>query len=284
MSPANAEQIEHWNEQAGPAWVERQEQLDRLIEVHGLRALEAGAPARGERVLDVGCGCGATTLELARRVGAEGEVTGIDVSRPMLERARERAERSRIGGVRFLHGDAQTRSLPPRHFDLLYSRFGVMFFDDPVRAFGNLAASLDASGRLAFVCWQGPERNPWVTVPMLAAAKHLPPPTPPAPGEPGMFAFADPDRVARILASAGFDDAAFLDTELPVAPGAAGLEEALAFLLEVGPLSRMLGAAENDETLRARALESVREALAPFETGGRFEMPSAAWVVSARRS
>ncbi len=179
MAEANQEQQRFWNEHAGPTWVRWQDALDRQIRPHGDLALEALAPAPGESVLDVGCGCGDTSLELARRVGDKGAVLGVDLSAPMLERARARAVEAGMPQLRFEQVDAQSGELGAAAFDALFSRFGVMFFEDAPSAFGNLARALRPGGRLAFVCWQPPSENPWVTVPMAAVAPLLTLPPPP---------------------------------------------------------------------------------------------------------
>jgi len=201
---ANAEQIDYWNTGAGEIWAELQEQLDRQTEPLGREALRALAPQPGERILDIGCGCGQSTLQLAERVGPGGEVVGIDISRPMLEVARGRAVAVASDRVEFLEVDAQTGDLGRGRFDAVYSRFGVMFFGDPAAAFANIRAALKAGGRMAFVCWRPMAENPLMRAPMQAAAPLLPPMPPPDPLAPGPFAFADPERVRRILTEAGF--------------------------------------------------------------------------------
>src|SRR5881628_2723223 len=161
--------------------------------------MERARIGAGERVIDIGCGCGDTTIALARRVGPAGLVLGIDVSAPMLARAADAAREAGVAHVRFEHADAQTHRFPAQAFDVLYSRFGVMFFSDPAAAFGNLRTALRPGGRLGFVCWQAVPENPWIAVPLEAAAQHMALPPPPAPGAPGPFSFADPERVRRIL-------------------------------------------------------------------------------------
>src|SRR5262245_44830547 len=168
--------------------------------------MERAAIRLGERVLDVGCGCGDTTLELARRVGREGSVVGIDVSTPMLERALESVRAAEFANVVLWNADAQMHTLPPAAFDLVYSRFGVMFFVDPAQAFTNLGRALRPGGRVSFVCWQALELNPWMAVPMAAAAREITFAARPGPEAPGPFSFADPDRVRRVLGKAGLAD------------------------------------------------------------------------------
>jgi SAM-dependent methyltransferase len=238
--------------------------------------------APGERVLDVGCGCGQTSLQLAERVGASGSVTGIDISAPMLARARERAAEQSLRNLRFLEADAQAARLGAGVFDLVFSRFGVMFFADPGAAFANLHGSLAPGGRIAFVCWQELARNPWMAVPMRAAAQHLQLPPPPPPDAPGPLAFADPERVRGILTGAGFREVAIepLEGRLSVGGSTSGPEQAAQFLLEAGPLSRALRDAPAASLPRIAA--AVREAIAPFATPNGVMMGYGAWIVLAR--
>jgi SAM-dependent methyltransferase len=276
----NAEQIRYWND-AGPKWVSRGRLLDAQLAPLGREVMDRAAIAPGAAVLDVGCGCGETTVELAARVGPTGTVTGVDVSAPMLEAARARA--AGLPHVRFVEADAQTHRFSPASQDLLFSRFGVMFFTDPAAAFANLRAALRPEGRVAFICWQPLGRNDWLRVPLLAALQHLPPPPPPAPDAPGPFAFGDPERVRDILARAGFDHVALepLETTLTVG-GGGSIDEAVEFLLELGPAGALLRDA--DPALRPAVAASVRAAILPFAGPGGVRMPGAAWIVTARRT
>jgi SAM-dependent methyltransferase len=276
----NAEQIRFWNETLGPRWVEAEAALDAQIAPLGLAAMERARVAPGERAVDVGCGCGQTSLQLAERVGLSGAVLGVDVAAPMLERARARA--AGRANLRFAHADAQTHRFDER-FDLVYSRFGVMFFADPVAAFANLGGALRPGGRIAFVCWQGLERNPWVLVPLRAAASVVPLPAPPAPGAPGPFAFADPQRVRGVLAGAGFSEVALEPLEGELGIGAGGdLEQAVRFTMQMGPVSAALREAGADEAVRERAAEAIRAGLAPLATPSGVRAGYAAWVATAR--
>ena len=201
---ANAAQIDYWNTVASETWARFQEQLDRQVEPLGLAAMDALAPSDGEHVIDIGCGCGQTSLALASRVAPTGTVVGVDISKPMLEVARRRPRPIASSALTFRQLDAQTDDLGRVVFDAAFSRFGVMFFSDPVAAFANIKASLKPSGRLAFVCWRSLAENPWMQAPLQAALPFIPPVTPPDPTAPGPFAFADADRVRTILIKAEF--------------------------------------------------------------------------------
>lgn len=278
----NAEQIRYWNEQAGSKWVALQAMIDAQIRPLGEAAMERAAIAAGERVLDVGCGCGDTTLELARRVGPKGSAIGIDISAVMLERARQAAHDAGLAQAHFAHADAQTHAFSPDHFDVVFSRFGIMFFAHPEEAFANLRRGLRRDGRLAFACWQGPAENAWASVPMMAALPHLPSFQPPPPGAPGPFAFADGERVSGILERAGFSDVALADVRQDLAVGGgADLDRTVDFLLQMGPTARLLRDA--DPGLVSVVADAIREALQPYVGPQGVRMASAAWIVTARR-
>jgi SAM-dependent methyltransferase len=276
MTTTNSDQIALWNDKSGPTWVELQEQLDRQLAPLGERAQAALDPKPGERFLDIGCGCGDTTLELARAVGAGGEVVGVDVSRPMLEVARRRGAESGLK-VRFLEGDAQTEPLEGG-FDGLFSRFGVMFFADPVAAFRNLQGALKPGGRLAFVCWRPFQEAQLLSLPLTAALTVLPPPPPADPSAPGPFAFGDAERTRRILAEAGFSDIDIQPYDAPV--GSGGLEETVALTQRIGPLGSLLR--EHPDRAPA-AMDAVREALRPHDGPDGVKLNGAVWIVTARK-
>ena len=282
MQPSgpNAEQITYWNEQAAPLWLAENARLDAMLAPFGLAVMERARPAAGERVLDVGCGVGQTSLQLAARVGPKGSVIGADISAPMLARARERAARDALANVRFENADAQTFSFTPNGVDLVFSRFGVMFFADPGAAFANLARALRPGGRLAFVCWQTLAQNPWMANSIAAIAKHVSLPAPPAPDAPGPFAFADAARVRGILERAGFRSVSHEPLSGEIALGRT-VDEALDFALQIGPAGSALR--EATPAQRAAASASIREALAAYATPDGVRMKYAAWIVTAER-
>lgn len=271
----NAGQIAYWNEQAGPTWAQLQEPLDRQLAPLGGRAIEVLAPKPGERILDIGCGAGAASLELARAVAPGGSVLGVDISHPLLEVARHRAEA--VEGATFLEADAQTYPFEPASFDGAYSRFGVMFFADPPAAFANIRRALKPGGRLAFVCWREPRLNPAMTLAMAAAQQIVEPPPPPEKGAPGPFAFADPDRVRAVLAGGGFEDVAVTPFEAKIGPG--NLDVTMGLLMRVGPLGALL---REHPDKRDLVLETVRAAIAPHDGPDGVKLDSATWIVTAR--
>jgi SAM-dependent methyltransferase len=279
----NAEQISYWNEVSGPKWVALADTINQQIEPLGNRAIDRAAPRAGERVLDVGCGCGQTTLELGRRVGDTGRVTGLDISEPMLKSAMERARNAGASNVSFKCADAQTHGFDAGTLDLIFSRFGVMFFDDPVAAFGNLRRALAPDGRLVFICWQEMTKNPWMFVPAAAAAQHVQMPPRPAPEAPGPFAFADDQRLIGILESAGFAGVGIepLEDSLRVGSGME-LDETIRFLQQLGPAGAALREASPEVVEKATL--SMKEAIEPYYKDGVLEMDSATWIVSAHRS
>ncbi|KYH01893.1 class I SAM-dependent methyltransferase [Bradyrhizobium sp. DOA1] len=281
MAQHNADQVADWNGQSGERWVVHEARLDARLEMFGQAAIEAAAPATGERVLDVGCGAGASTLALAARVGAGGQVLGVDISEPLIARARARAPQDTPALFRV--ADASSAELPEGAFDILFSRFGVMFFDDPTKAFAHMRRALKPGGRVAFVCWRGTAENDWMRLPM-GAIKGIVPMAPPGPEAPGPFSFGDPGRVARILTAAGFTDIAItpFDASVSFGEGAtrdAAIDDAVKMTFEVGPLSRAL--ADQPDDIRARASAAVRAAFAGRPGERSLMIDSATWIVTA---
>ena len=276
----NAQQIEYWNEQAGPTWIAENARLDAMLAPLGRAALERARPRAGERVLDVGCGVGQTTLQLAALVGPTGSVLGVDISAPMLARARERAAAEKLANVRFEVADAQTHSLTPGSVDLVFSRFGVMFFADPEAAFANIGRALRPGGRLAFVCWQALAQNRWMLDSIAAIARFVPPSPPPAPDAPGPFAFADSARVRGILERAGFRAVKHEAVTGELSLGRT-LDEALGFATEIGPAASALR--EASESQRAEAIAALRQALETKLTPNGVLAAYATWIVTAER-
>jgi SAM-dependent methyltransferase len=273
---SNEAQVEYWNTRGGGTWVKFQDALDRQIEPLGLAAMNTLKPEKGEHILDIGCGCGQTSLDLASRVGDAGSVLGVDISKPMLEVARRRPLPAKDLHVTFELRDAQSDDLGRERFDAVFSRFGVMFFSDPMAAFVNIRKSLKPTGRLTFVCWRPLKQNPWMQAPLEVALPLLPPMAPSDPTAPGPFAFAEAGRVESILAGAGFG--AVKVSAFDTAIGGGDLEQTLELAMNLGPL----GAALRENPERADTVVSaVRDLLSRYVTPKGVLMPAAVWIVSA---
>jgi SAM-dependent methyltransferase len=274
----NADQITYWNATAADKWIALHQRLDAQIGPLGEKALGRLALKPGESVLDVGCGCGHTTLELARRVGPSGAVTAADISKPMLAVAARDAAEADSQNISFIEADAQIYPFEAGAYDAVFSRFGVMFFSDPIAAFANLHSALKpGSGRLAFVCWRKLADNPWMATPLAAAMQHLPPQPRPDPEAPGPYAFADPERVKRILTQAGFADIETAPHDTTINLGT--LDNAVEQAVRIGPLGRLLN--EHPEAMDA-VMETLRQTLSEFDSGAGVTMDAAVWIVSAR--
>jgi SAM-dependent methyltransferase len=277
----NADQIAYWNGPGGQRWADRQQAQDILLKPIADTLIDRAKPKAGERIIDVGCGSGATSIAFAQEVGSSGHVLGVDVSGPMLARARASAPRELP--VDFVLADATVYPFDPASFDLLASRFGVMFFAEPSRSFANMRRALRPSGRLAFACWREPRENPFFMAPLQAAYKHVPKLPQQGPEDPGPFSFASEARVHRILGEAGFTGIAMEphNLTLDVAIGR-GLDAAVQGALEIGPASRALEGHPAD--VRAAAMNSIREVLATFAKGETVPLPASIWIVTARAS
>ena len=223
-----------WNSVMGQAWVTQQAVISEVFTAVTETSLAAAAPQPGERVVDIGCGTGDTLLELAHRVGPTGAVLGVDVSVPMLDLARQRVAAAGLPNVACVLADAAEHPFEPGAADLVYSRFGVMFFDDPVAGFGHIRAGMKPGGRLAFACFRSMPESPWFRLVLAAARPHLPPAPPPDPEAPGMFTFARAERLRGILDAAGFRAIDLLPADVPMHGG--DLERSMAFQLAAGPL------------------------------------------------
>jgi SAM-dependent methyltransferase len=277
----NADQIAYWNGPGGQRWASRQAAQDILLAPVADILIDRAKPQAGERIIDVGCGSGATSIAFARKVAPSGQVFGVDVSGPMLERARQSAPKDLP--VEFTLADATIYPFVPASFDLLASRFGVMFFADPAKSFANMRKALRPSGRLTFACWREPRENPWMMTGLQAVYQHVPKLPQQGPEDPGPFSFASEARVRRILGEAGFTGIAMdpCPLSLDIAIGG-GLEAAVQSSLEIGPASRALEGQPAD--LRAAATNSIREVLAPFVKGNAVPLAGSIWIVTARAS
>jgi SAM-dependent methyltransferase len=277
---ANAFQAEHWNsEEEMHHWVDLQARYDTMLEPFAEMIRSAARISFGESVLDVGCGCGATT-RAAAVLAVPGEVVGVDLSAPMLDRARQDAEACGLTNVRFLQADAQVHQFEHDHFDAVISRFGVMFFDDPVAAFSSVRAATRPGGRLVFVCWQPMADNAWLLVPGAALAQHIPLPDLGAPDAPGMFAFSDPERVRSVLSDAGWHDVVLAGRDTTILVGGGGSVADTVEFLRSSSMGRTL-LASADADAENKALAAVTSALTPYASDEGVRLGAAVWLVTA---
>ena len=266
-----------WSSTMGHAWVSQQAVISDVFTSVTSVSFKAAAAKPGEHVVDIGCGTGDTLLDFAKVVGSSGAALGVDVSVPMLGFARHRAAEAGYGNVSCALADATTYAFEPRWADLVYSRFGVMFFDDPVKAFTNIRGGMKPGGRLVFVCFRTMPESPWFRVPIEAARPHLPAQPPADPLAPGMFSFAREERVRGILSDAGFREIALKAVDVPM--HGKDIAQSMAFITQAGPLPAIL---ENgSEEQRTRATEAVREALAANIGADGRGLRAGLWLVSA---
>jgi SAM-dependent methyltransferase len=282
---SNADQIEYWNSAVGDTWARMQARLDLAFTPVTAALLSFAAPQDGENILDIGCGTGETTLALAGAAGDDAVVIGLDISEPLLARARERAAEL-LSSAEFLSADAATfdaeAAFADAGFELVISRFGVMFFADPVAAFANLHRLAAPGGRLCFACWQPAAVNLWASMPMRALVDILPPVPPADPLAPGPFAFADPNRVNAILAAAGWREIAFhaVPFTMVIGEGDDPIAAAVHFNLRIGGAARLVRDA--GPAVEPAARGALAAALAPFVADGTVGLPGAVWLVTAQ--
>ena len=268
---------EFWNSTMGHAWVSQQTAISDVFTSVTSVSLGAAAAKPGEHVVDIGCGTGDTLLEFAKVVCPSGAVLGVDVSVPMLGFAKHRATEGGYSNVSFALADATTHAFEPRWADLVYSRFGVMFFDDPVKAFTNIRSGMKAGARLVFVCFRTMPESPWFRVPIEATRPHLPPQPPVDPLAPGMFSLAREERVRGILTEAGFREIALKATDVPM--HGKDVAQSMAFITQAGPIPALLQ--NGSEEQRTRATEAVRSALAANIGADGRGLHAGLWLVSA---
>jgi SAM-dependent methyltransferase len=276
----NSEMVQLWNSPESDAWVVTPERYDAMLEHLGRLALDAAGLRAGEAVLDVGCGSGQLTMQAAEIVGATGRVVGADVSGPLIRRARQRA--GDTANVSFVEADVQVHDFADETYDALVSRFGVMFFDDPVAAFSNLRSATAADGRLAFVAWQAAPLNEWVMTPVGALVPHLGMPELPPPGAPGPFSFADADHVRSVLSTAGWSDVQVEGVETTLLVGGPGSADDVVDFYQRDLFGRLMLAKATPEQ-QAAALTDLRQAVSAAMTEEGLRQRAAVWVVTARR-
>ena len=271
-------QHEFWNSPAARVWSTQYDAIDRQFAPLAEALIDAAAPQSGERVLDIGCGSGTTVMALANAVGPDGKVLGLDIAETSVAAAQQRIAESGLRQADVRLGDAGAVDLPAGGFDLLFSRFGVMFFDDPVPAFAHLRSALAPTGRLVCMAWRSPAENLWATEPFAVVREFLPPQPRPGPEDPGQFAFADPARVRRILEGAGFRDIALTPCDRPMLLGATA-EAATEGALRLGPTARaLLGA---DDALRAHVRDILLGWFKARATSDGIVLPGATWLIRA---
>ncbi|MFI5767440.1 class I SAM-dependent methyltransferase [Streptomyces sp. NPDC051658] len=275
---ANTEQEQAWNGYEGTYWADNQDRWDRVNAGFNEPLLAAAEIAERDRVLDIGCGAGCTTRLAARRAGG-GRASGLDLSAPMLARARESARHEALGNVTFEQADAQVHPFGPGTFDVAISRFGVMFFADPVAAFTNIGRALRPGGRIAFVCPAEPDRTEWLQA-VRGLRDLLPVGGLGAPGGPGMFSLANPSTVRDVLSRAGYEA---IGTAPAEAYGTWGRDaaDAAGFVLESGPGRHLMD--QVGEDVRDRARRRLVDLLRPHEQEGALQLLTTAWLVTARR-
>jgi SAM-dependent methyltransferase len=273
---ANTDCFDAWNGDSGRRWADEADRRDRVLAPFADVLLDAAGLSPGERVVDIGCGCGATTLEAARSVGNDGEALGLDLSRPMLDVARRRQAAAGLENVEFVQSDAQTHRFAVDR-DVAISRFGTMFFADAVAAFGNVARGLRDGGRICLVTWQPLAANDWLTVPGAALLRFGDLPDT-AVGGPGMFGQAEPDAVRSTLRAAGYDGVELTPATVPIVLGA-DLDDATDYLATTGIGRAVLDTIPADQ--RPAALAAVREALAGAVGRDHVQLDGAIWIIQA---
>jgi SAM-dependent methyltransferase len=276
--PAPPTQREYWNSKVGEEWANQADRMDRMLQSMTDAAFDALKLQPGERVLDIGCGAGATTLTAARQVGANGLAVGVDLSRPLLELARKRAAEASGARAEFIEADAGAAPIPGAPFDAAFSRFGVMFFDDPPAAFARLRQTMRRDGRLVFLCWRPFAENLWTFAPLAALAPLLTAPVPPPdPNAPGPFALSDRAKIRSILESSRWRDIEITRWDGDVRIGA-DAREAARFLLKIGPCARAVADQQLDPAGAERALADF---LAKHEGTAGVALAAACWIVRA---
>ena len=282
MSEVNKNQRDFWSGKGGDIWVERQNAMDTMLSHLGEAALNKLNLNEGENVLDIGCGCGHTTLNIAKRISPDGQVTGLDISEPMLKRAKESANEMSISNASFNCVDVQTDDMGEEVYSAAFSRFGVMFFEDPVAAFCNINKSLITGASLSFVCWQSPALNPWQSLFIEAVKKYVDLPSPP-PRSPSPFAFMESEYVSSILEESNFQNIMIEGHEAEVNMfSGRSLSDSVKDYISINPVvSGMLK--DSTEQEKTEIINSAIEAFSPYYSAKGLMFPSATWLVTTTK-
>ncbi len=282
MSEVNKNQKDFWSGKGGDIWVERQNAMDTMLSPLGEAALNKLNLNEGENVLDIGCGCGHTTLNIAKRISPDGQVTGLDISEPMLKRAKESANEMSISNASFNCVDVQTDDIGEEVYSAAFSRFGVMFFEDPIAAFRNINKSLITGASLSFVCWQSPALNPWQSLFIEAVKKYVDLPSPP-PRSPSPFAFMESEYVSSILEESNFQNIMIEGHEAEVNMfSGRSLSDSVKDYISINPVvSGMLK--DSTEQEKTEIINSAIEAFSPYYSAKGLMFPSATWLVTTTK-
>ena len=281
MDDKNIKQKQFWSGAGGDVWVDKQREMDIMLNPLGRKAIEQLVLEEHTKILDIGCGCGATTIEIAKMI-PKGHVTGLDISIPMLDRAEKFASEMSLSNIDFQVKDVQTEEINSNHYDIAFSRFGVMFFEDPYEAFKNINQSIKENGQLVFVFWQNPSLNPWQSLSLQVIKEYLDLPSPP-PKSPGPFAFEDKDYIEDILKGTDFKDISIADNQEDIVMfSGKSIREACEDYLTINPVvTEMLKNSGNE--LKEEILEALIAKFSSFHNNDGLLFPSATWIVSATK-
>jgi ubiquinone/menaquinone biosynthesis C-methylase UbiE len=281
MEDKNIKQKQFWSGAGGDVWVDKQREMDIMLNPLGERVIQGLDLKEETKILDIGCGCGATTLEIAKLVN-QGEVFGVDISEPMLERATQTASDMALTNISYQVKDVQVDEMPNNYFDIAFSRFGVMFFEDPFEAFNNINHSLKDDGQLSFVCWQHASLNPWQSLSIQVIKEFLDLPAPP-PKSPGPFAFEDKSYIEEILNASGFRDIEIKDNQEDIVMfSGKSIREACEDYLTINPVvTEMLKNSPSE--LREEILEALIGKFSNYHKDDGLLFPSATWIVTAKK-
>ena len=278
MKIINQEQKEFWNEKKGKIWVSLESNIDKMLGPLGHHAIKILNPKSGEKILDIGCGTGSTSQSLSKLVGENGLITGIDISEPILRFAKNQLDNRNIKNIDFIQEDAQTFNLSNFNYDAIFSRFGIMFFEDPFFAFKNIKKSLNSKGRITFICWSTREENDWITLSSKVASQFLELPPKNNPREPGPFAFEEYSYIKEILTKSGWKNINIKNHKENIIVGKT-LDHAAAFLSKMGPMS--VPFENSNEKTKAKVIEALKECYSKYLIPKGVEFHFSTWIVSA---